>query len=487
MALSIRSKLILLIMFLVVISMAFVGLYIGYNPLVDIDGNIIVLTPIYSSNYLSGLYTIGLITFIIILFVSIFIIHLLIRPLDNVIIGTQLVATGDLNQKIPKSSNDEFGRLVDSFNDMVNKLRYQMKCKQIVKNIAAKEKTKAELIIDAMGEGVIVTDKDHRILVFNEAASSIFNLDTKKCLGKHILNLKKYGIHNLYLNPDDIKGNKNKNQEFKIKHLDKDVNTIISPLFVNNNQFDGSVCIIRDVTTQTRADNMKKEFLSTVSHELRTPLTSIKGYASLIDMGRLGEINYRQSKAIKIINQESDRLMGLIESLLEVSRLESGNIYMDFKLISIEECFKDSLAQNLAKESGVRLRTDFQKNLPLINLDKRKIITIFNNLISNAVKFTKKGSIVQVMARKSRGNIVIRISDKGVGIKKADLDKIFNKFYQAEDPMTRSEGGFGLGLPIVKKIIDLHSGNLKINSDFGVGTEVIFSLPLHNIAKHNKE
>ena len=488
-------------------AILFVGLYLGKLPLVDATGNVISAHAFEHTSFLKSFYTIGSITLLGLVFIATLFVHVLVKPLDKVIIGTQLVAKGDLDQKIDVKSKDEFGQLVSSFNYMVTKLKAEKKHGVKVRNIATKEKTKAELVIDSMGDGVIVTDKNNKIVVFNQAAENIFNFDMKKALGKHIVQLKKYGLNNLHLDPEDedfvdinerfgknsgksleknlkkhTKGKGmqrerlNKEIEFHVKPLNKVVNATVSSLF-ENQKFLGSICVLRDITTLKRVDNMKTEFISTVSHELRTPLTSIKGYASLLSLGRLGETNYKQSKALKIINSESDRLMEIINDLLDISKLESGNVALNYEKTEILSCINECSAMHLAKGRNIKIKKDIPLKLPLITIDKQKIIRVFDNLLGNAIKFSKDNSEISLSIKKLKNSLNIAITDHGKGISKDDLEKIFDKFYQSEDHMVREIGGSGLGLPIVKKIIELHKGKINIKSKLGVGTTINFSIP----------
>ncbi|MBI4454083.1 PAS domain-containing protein [Candidatus Woesearchaeota archaeon] len=534
MALSVKNKLLAMIVFLVAMAVFLFGVYLLYFFNItqfNATGNVVLEASLQNTNDntnlkninninnqigLENLIIVGLGIIVILALAGLALIQMLIRPLDKVIIGTQLVAKGEF-PKIEKTSNDEFGRLVTSFNEMVEKLKEGEREEKKAKCIATKEKTKSELIIESMAEGVIVTNKEHKISVFNRAAENIFNIEQKKALGRHILQLNKYGINNIYLDPEiDLKkidgkidnksennarngfvrnaGNYNridnktdnnvdgnfsrvyKNIEFKVKHLDKIVGATISPLTDEKDKFCGSVCVLRDITNTKRTDNMKSEFISTVSHELRTPLTSIKGYASLLNLEKFGNINYQQSKAIKVINQESDRLMAIIDQLLDISKLEEG-YQLNVQKTKIDECIDNSPALEAAKKKNISVQKNLP-NLPKIEIDKNRITDVFTNLICNAVKYSKDGSSIRITAKKRNKNIQFSVIDKGIGIKKDDLTKVFEKFYQAEDPMIRQQGGSGLGLSIVKKIIEMHNGTINIQSEFGHGTTISFMLPL---------
>jgi signal transduction histidine kinase len=559
MILSVKNKLILFSVFLIVSSMLLVALFLGTRPITDITGRVILSTPLNYSGFAQNLYTITLLAFVLLLLAAVFIIHIIIKPLDQVIVGTQLVSEGHFEQDIPHTSNDEFGRLVDSYNHMIAKLRAERLYGQRAKEAVSSERSKREFIIESMAEGVIVISKDNKVNVFNRAAEHIFNVDSKKIIGKHILQLKKYGLDNLHQEYDELNSHeklyanthsvylasslasrphsqpsssaifnqhKKTEVEFKVKHLDKVVNAIVSPLFeyststsknniLANSQtgfktssksncsanksmhYNGAVCIIRDVTFLRHMENLKADFLSRVSHELKTPLTNIKGYTSLLNLGKFGEINYRQSKAVKIIDEESDRLLKLIENLLDLSKLESGKAELETDKITIKECLECVECNNIlemAKERGIVVKTKISSALPPVLADKQKISAVLTNLLSNAIKFTEgkcigngmqnnskssEGALIIIQAKKKQDFVEVKIKDNGIGMKTQDLDQIFDKFYQAEDPLVREKGGAGLGLSISKKIIELHGGCINVESSLGEGTEVSFTLPIY--------
>ncbi len=407
-------------------------------------------------------------------------------PVDKLIIGTQLVAAGNLDHRIKKSSNDEIGRLVDSFNQMIAKLRRSKEQSSRYSNIATVEKQKAELIIDSMADGVIVTDSRHNIVLLNPAAEKLFDIDSKNVIGRSIVNmLKKFRIESLFEDFPDIsdrmlpvRKSNIRIREFEIQNpAKKIIKTTIAPLKDEGNMIIGTVAVFVDITKMRELDRMKTEFVSTVSHELRTPLTSIKGYAALLGDSRLGKLNEKQKKSAEIISKESDRLAGLINDILDLSRLEAGKAKTTFVMTDLRECLEESRMLNLAKARNISVNIIMPENLPKMLLDRAKIIQVFTNLLSNAIKFTKPGGKIVIKATNRRDEVLVDISDTGIGIPKKEIPKLFNKFYQVESHLTRNQSGTGLGLPIVKEIIGLHHGLVSVKSRVHKGTTISFSLP----------
>lgn len=229
-----------------------------------------------------------------------------------------------------------------------------------------------------------------------------------------------------------------------------------------------------------KINKTKSEFISAVSHELRTPLTSIKGYASLLMTGKLGDIPKQVKERLEKINIHSDNLVKFINDLLDIARIESGRIEL-----SLQKCDLSSLIENThdlltpqMKEKNIRWTSQADKNLPEIYADKSQIERVFINLIGNAVKFTPDGGTIGIAAQKINGEIIVKVSDTGIGIKEEDLPRIFNEFYRVENPINENVKGTGLGLTLAKKIIEAHQGKIWVTSKLNEGTTFHFTLPV---------
>ena len=240
-------------------------------------------------------------------------------------------------------------------------------------------------------------------------------------------------------------------------------------------------------------DKMKSDFLSTVSHELQTPLTSIIGFAEMVKRKFEGsivkELNPTSEKNniavvkirrnINIILSEGERLSSLINDLLDISRMEAGKIRLNMREIDIEEIITQviTLTNPIIRDKSVQVILNIRETLPKIMADKDKLIQVIINLISNAIKFTEEGCIV-CTARQVQENIIVSISDTGVGIREEDKKYIFEKFSQACDPITNKTKGTGLGLAICKYIIEEHCGEIWVESEVEKGTDISFSIPI---------
>lgn len=221
---------------------------------------------------------------------------------------------------------------------------------------------------------------------------------------------------------------------------------------------------------------LKDEFVSVVSHELRTPLTSMRLYTSLLLEGKMGQLSKEQEDTLRVIASENTRLTNLINDILRLSKLENKKMKITKKQCDLSELADYGSYRNLAEQKGITIINTVPKRF-MITVDPDKFKQIFINLFSNAVKYTNHGGSIFLDARKSKKTWEFIVRDTGIGIKQEDVNKIFDKFYQVEDYMTRKEGGTGLGLPIVKRIVELHGGTIKVTSKPGKGSTFIVRMP----------
>jgi signal transduction histidine kinase len=224
----------------------------------------------------------------------------------------------------------------------------------------------------------------------------------------------------------------------------------------------------------------KSEFISAVSHELRTPLTSIKGYASILMAGKLGDIPESAKERLEKINIHSDNLVKFINNLLDISRIESGRVEMKMEecdICALVEGVHDLLVPQM-KAKNIRWEAGIGADVPPVLLDRHQAERIFINLISNAIKFTPEEGTISVKAKREADAVTIDVSDTGIGIEKQDIGKLFDEFYRVDNEINQNVKGTGLGLSLVKKIVEAHQGKIWITSEVGQGTTFHFTLPI---------
>ncbi|RJQ54348.1 MAG: response regulator [Actinobacteria bacterium] len=253
-----------------------------------------------------------------------------------------------------------------------------------------------------------------------------------------------------------------------------------NPVIDSGGHYIGCVKSLHDITAEREISQMKNEFVSTVSHELRTPLTSIKGYVDLILDGEAGEINEIQQEFLTIVKQNSDRLVSLINDLLDISRIESGRIHLKIQPIDVQDSIQGAVNtfRAVLDQTGMELITQMPKNIPHAAGDRDRVGQVLTNLISNAIKYSPGGGTVSVKAKQRENQIVFSVSDSGIGISKDDQEKLFSKFFRVDSSLTREIGGTGLGLNICKTIIELLGGQIWVESQLGKGSTFHFTLPV---------
>lgn len=226
-------------------------------------------------------------------------------------------------------------------------------------------------------------------------------------------------------------------------------------------------------------DRMKSDFYASMSHELRTPLTSIKEGTGLLLDGVGGETTEKQRKLLAILAEESNRLIGVVNSLLDLSKIEAGMMSYRLEPLSVDPLIRQAIAEitPLAEAKQIRLESALDARLPTARLDRERILQVLRNLVGNAVKFTPKGGYVRVAARPVNGNLEVSVKDSGPGIPAESLATIFDKFRQGNHNAGLTRQGTGLGLAIAKNIIASHGGKIWAESELGQGSTFIFLLP----------
>jgi signal transduction histidine kinase len=227
------------------------------------------------------------------------------------------------------------------------------------------------------------------------------------------------------------------------------------------------------------ANRHKSEFLANMSHELRTPLNAVLGYAELIQDGIYGEVSTKMQGVLERIQQNGRHLLGLINDVLDLSKIEAGQLTLSPVDYSMRELVLDvvSATEALAAEKKLALEVDVPADLPPGRGDERRLTQVLMNLVGNAIKFTDAGS-VRIRATVEDGSFLVAVTDTGVGIAAEDQKRIFEEFQQVDTSSTRRKGGTGLGLAIARRIVELHGGRIWVKSAPGQGTTFHFTLPL---------
>lgn len=343
------------------------------------------------------------------------------------------------------------------------------------------ESSKNQAVLAGIADGVIVFDTNNRAIVANPAIGQILDQPSEAILGADIQTLMDGSVGGA--DQEMIAGllgdNAASRSSVQFGWADKTLSVTFAPVTDDVDRVTGTVAVFRDFTREAEIDRMKSDFVSIVSHELRTPLTSIKGYLDLVLMGAAGALGKQQASFLEIAKQNATRLNELVADLLDISRIESGKIEFDVQVVSVAHLIAH-VADSLRAEFDARdlaLTVDVPEDLPEIFGDPGRLTQVLMNLMSNAYKYTEKGGAT-VRARVVRDVVQIDVVDTGFGISAEDREKLFTRFFRAQDRAVRQQPGTGLGLNITKSLVALHGGEIWVESERGRGSTFSFTLPL---------
>ncbi len=350
--------------------------------------------------------------------------------------------------------------------------------------------SRARAIFESAVDGVITFNDNYRVETVNPAAETIFGYGADELIGMHIHHLMLIGSAPeqaetaaawgmgapLRLSGPNLRlvtGWRKDGEAFPIE-------LTISPVTLRNRSI--YTAIIRDVTERTKLDRMKREFVSVVSHELRTPLTSIQGSLGLLNAGAAGELPARARSMVAIGLQNSERLLRLINDILDMEKIESGKMEFTFEPLGVLELIEGAVEENKAFLDQYRLRVNIEPPpAPEVKVrgDNGRLMQVLTNLLSNAAKYSPEGGTITIGVDASKDMLRIRVKDEGPGIPESFHDRIFQKFSQADSSDTRQKSGTGLGLSITKAIVERHGGNIGFETAEGAGTIFFFDLPVY--------
>jgi PAS domain S-box-containing protein len=437
---------------------------------------------------------------LIILFVSFRITRSVVfEPLAQLEYSATAIANGNLEVDVPIAHDDEVGRLAasfttmrDSIKDLISDLRnansgLEQKVAERTEELKQSER-RVSAVIDNIIDGVVTTNLRGRITSVNQTTNNIFGYGKDEILGQQVNFLIPNQHWDLFLKIIDnyIKNGDETgfNVENEIEGIRHDGSIFPAEVVFNVVKFKDSEffsIIFRDITKRKEIDKLKSEFISTVSHELRTPLTSIKGSLSLIEGNALGEIPESAREMLVLAGRNADRLINLVNDILDMESLDDGKITFHFKKLSVADIINSAVETNLGVAERLNVTFDVQKPLPDLSIsgDADRLSQVMANLLSNAAKFSPEGSSVDISAIQNDDCARVSVVDRGSGISKENRDRIFQRFSQVDSSDTRNVGGTGLGLAISQAVVANHQGLIDFISTEGEGSTFFFDIPLY--------
>ena len=358
------------------------------------------------------------------------------------------------------------------------------------------QQVETEILFTSIGDGAITTDEFGRITRVNPVAQKLLGYSEEELLGEWFpkkivavnnqdepLNLIDRPITKAFLTGKPVS---EKGYYYRRKDGQKLAVAITASPILHRNRPLGLIEVFRDITFELEVDRMKSEFISLASHQLRTPLSAIKTYSHMLADGYMGDLTATQKKTLANIISGADRMNALISTLLNITRIESGTIQVTPKMLRVDKLVEEIIKELevIARENRIKLSMSLKGTGSLsVRTDGLIVKEILVNLMTNGIKYTPQGGSVKVLVRPRRADVVIEVRDSGWGIPRHAQEQIFSKFFRAQNILKRETTGTGLGLYLVKGLVEAIGGDIWFVSDEKTGTTFFISLPRRRLAR----
>ncbi|MDW7740304.1 MAG: PAS domain-containing sensor histidine kinase [Bacillota bacterium] len=343
-----------------------------------------------------------------------------------------------------------------------------------------------DTITNNLNDALFLVGRDHKVIWLNRQAEEFFNTSFETAQNKKVVELTGFDkLENLLKDVIEKEAALKCSYEeasVKVKRLDQRYffKIAINPIFHEEKMY-GALIQLTDVTRFHEMEKIKSDFVSIVSHEFRTPLTTIIVGVEMLKEGMLGDLTPRGKEVLEAIGADCERLSRLIDNLMELSRIESGTIYVDAQPTDVADLVQEAVRplQIQADTQGVELITDLPPELPPVVADFNKSVWVLANLVGNAMRYTDPGGTITVRVRQKGKRLFFSVEDTGCGIPVEHQEKIFRKYIQVRGHGRKGAGGVGLGLAIAKDIVMAHGGEIWVDSKVGEGTTFTFTFPIY--------
>ena len=415
---------------------------------------------------------------IFILLVLFFIFRSITNPIKKIIIVCREISKGNLNAKIDVRSRNEIGELADTFNETIKDLRISYASLEEARQKAEEEKEKTLTIIANFSDGLLVLNSENKLSLMNPRAEIFLQTKAETALGSLMPGLKNFPGFKLLIETLEKESLEIFRKELSIReNLILEASTV--PMISGEEKL-GTLVVLHDVTREKTVEKLKTEFVSLAAHQLRMPLSGIKWALKMILDGDVGKITKGQKELVDKSYESNERMINLINDLLNVARIEEGRYLFKSAITDMDTIvqFVVNSYKEDAEKKGVKLEFEvLEKELPQVKLDVEKMRLAVQNLIDNAIKYTPSGGSVKVSLRLKNKDIECRISDTGVGIINDQKLRVFSRFFRGANVVKMETDGSGLGLFIAKNIIEAHGGMIWFESEEGKGATFFFTIP----------
>ena len=419
--------------------------------------------------------TSSIIAAVISMVIALFIARSITQPIGEMRQQAIRIARGDYSGKVAIHAQDELGQLADTFNQLAERI-------EETQEAIESERNRLNSVLSHMTDGVVATDRRGKVITINEMALSLLDLKTEEeAIGLSILTMlhmeEDYTLRDLLENQNELLLERPSDS---VESGQLILRVDFSMIRRESGFISGLVAVIHDVTEQEKTEQERREFVSNVSHELRTPLTSMRSYIEALSEGAWQDPEIAP-KFLKVTLDETDRMIRMINDLLNLSRMDSGNAQLQKEWVNFNELVNfvlnrfDMMVTNQTKRYTIR--REFTQRELWMEVDADRMIQVIDNIMNNAIKYSPDGGTITVSLSETHNHILLSIRDQGLGIPKADLTKIFTRFYRVDKARARQQGGTGLGLAISREVIKAHGGSIWAQSRENYGSTFFISLP----------
>jgi two-component system, OmpR family, phosphate regulon sensor histidine kinase PhoR len=353
---------------------------------------------------------------------------------------------------------------------------------ELARQIAGRE-SGTQTILGAMQDGLLVVDKSLRVTLVNQAFRKLFGLP-EISLGTPLLDVVRDATVDRLI-AEMLRTGKAMQSELTLTdsktNSERDVEVSAVPMIDDADLTTGAVVLFHDITQLKQADRVRRDFVANVSHELRTPLSILSGYIeTLLDSPKTSREEL--SRILRVMERHSKRLGLLVDDLLSLAQLESRSTTLQLSDVQLPELFESVIRdwEKQLAEKRLKVTVDLSPDARTIRADETRLHEVLYNLLENAVKYSRENGQIRLQATQRGHEITVSVTDNGIGIRKDNLLRIFERFYRADKARSRELGGTGLGLAIVKHIVQLHGGRVEAQSELGRGTTIRVVLPVEN-------
>ncbi|GCF95248.1 PAS domain-containing sensor histidine kinase [Enterococcus florum] len=459
--------------------------YINVQPIQSPTGDSAVIGALYVksdieqkyteiSNTAIIFFTASLIAGMISMVVALLVARSITKPIEEMRKQAIRIAQGDYSDKVEVHGHDELSQLAETFNKLSDRI-------EDAQDTMEAERNRLDSVLTHMTDGVIATDRRGKVITINEMALSLLDVTNETAIGSSILTLldleEEYTLRKLLEAQEELQLDRSKSDRDEDRMI---LRADFAMIRRESGFISGLVVVLHDVTEQEKTAEERRQFVSNVSHELRTPLTSVRSYLEALDEGAWQEKEIAP-QFINVTLGETDRMIRMINDLLNLSRMDSGNQQLDLEFVNFNELVDyvldrfDMMVTNQDKK--YQIIRDFTERDLWVEVDTDKIMQVIDNIMNNAIKYSPDGGKITVHLVETHNNVVLSVKDQGLGIPKKDLDKVFERFYRVDKARAREQGGTGLGLAISKEVIKAHKGSIWVESIEGRGSTFYISLP----------